>query len=87
MGLWEGATENAAVCRSLLEDLIERGLEVTEGILMVIDGLKALRAAVRDVLGPPAVVQRCQVHKKRNMLEHLPERERRFLVSREPDQA
>jgi transposase-like protein len=76
LGLWEGATENATVCRALLEDLIARGFEVDRGMLLVIDGSKALRAAVRDVLGQAAVVQRCQVHKKRNVLEHLPEKER-----------
>jgi transposase-like protein len=86
LGLWEGATENAAVCRSLLEDLVARGLEVTPGILVVIDGCKALRAAVRNVLGQSAVVQRCQVHKKRNVLEHLPEKERN-AVSRKLDRA
>lgn len=72
LGLWEGATENAALCRSLLSDLVARGLRYEQGILVVIDGSKALRAAVRDVLGDKAVVQRCQVHKKRNILEHLP---------------
>ncbi|MGB9888024.1 MAG: IS256 family transposase, partial [Moorellales bacterium] len=76
LGLWEGATENGAVCKALLADLIERGLEVDRGMLVVIDGSKALRAAVREVLGQAAVVQRCQVHKKRNVLEHLPDRER-----------
>lgn len=86
LGIWEGATENATVCRSLLEDLVARGLEVTPGILVVIDGSKALRAAVRDVLGQAAVVQRCQVHKKRNVLEHLPEKER-DAVSRKLNQA
>lgn len=75
LGLREGATENATVCRSLLEDLVARGLEVISRILVVIDGSKALRPAVRDGLGQTAVVQHCQVHKKRNVLEHLPEKE------------
>ncbi len=86
LGLWEGATENAAVCRALLTHLIERGLRVDDGILVVMDGSKALRAAVRTVLGPLAQVQRCQVHKKRNVLEHLPE-EARTWVNRKLDQA
>ena len=77
LGLWEGATENATVCRALLTDLVERGLRVDGGILVVIDGAKALRAAVRDVLGARATVQRCQVHKKRNVLDHLPDEARR----------
>jgi transposase-like protein len=72
LGLWEGATENAALCRSLLSYLVARGLRYEQGILVVIDGSKALRAAVREVFGNKAVVQRCQVHKKRNVLEHLP---------------
>lgn len=80
--MWEGATENAAVCRALLADLIERGLEVDRAMLVVIDGSKALRAAVRDVLGRTVLVQRCQVHKKLNVLEHLPEKERRAVGSR-----
>ena len=86
LGLWEGATENAAVCRALLTDLVERGLRVDGGILVVIDGAKALRAAVRDVLGARATVQRCQVHKKRNVLDHLPD-EARAWVSRKLEQA
>jgi len=86
LGLWEGATENAAVCRALLTDLVERGLRVDGGILVVIDGAKALRAAVRDVLGAKATVQRSQVHKKRNVLDHLPD-EARAWVGRKLDQA
>ena len=86
LGLWEGATENATVCRALLTDLVERGLRVDGGILVVIAGAKALRAAVRDVLGARATVQRCQVHKKRNVLDHLPD-EARAWVSRKLEQA
>ena len=58
LGLWEGATENAAVCKFLLADLVERGLKVEEGILVVIDGSKALRAAVREVFGERAASNR-----------------------------
>jgi len=76
LGLWEGATENAAVCKSLLADLVARGLKVEEGILVVIDGSKALRLAVKEVFGERAAVQRCRVHKKRNVLEHLPKEAR-----------
>ncbi len=86
LGLWEGATENAAVCKALLSDLVERGLRVEDGLLVVIDGSKALGAAVRDVLGSCALVQRCQVHKKRNVLEHLPEGARGW-VGRKLDRA
>lgn len=86
LGLWEGATENAAVCKSLLADLVERGLDTSEGILVVIDGSKALESAVKRTWGRQAVIQRCQVHKKRNVLDHLPEQQR-SLVSRQLDRA
>jgi putative transposase len=76
LGLWEGSTENATVATALLSDLIERGLDTTQGVLCVIDGSKALRKAVRDVLGEHAPVQRCIRHKERNVLGHLPERDR-----------
>jgi len=73
LGLWEGSTESSAVAKSLLRDLIERGLPTDRALLFVIDGSKALRKAIRDVFGGLAHVQRCQVHKQRNVLEHLPE--------------
>jgi len=75
LGLWEGSTENAAVATALLSDLVERGLDPEQGILFVIDGAKALRKAIRSVFGE-APVQRCLRHKERNVLDHLPERER-----------
>ena len=73
LGLWEGSTENATVATALLSDLVERDPE--QGILFVIDGAKALRKAIRNVFGD-APVQRCLRHKERNVIEHLPERER-----------
>ena len=76
LGLWEGSTENAAVATALLADLVDRGLDVAQGVLCVLDGAKALRKAVRDVLGADTPVQRCIRHKERNVLEHLPERGR-----------
>jgi putative transposase len=76
LGLWEGSTENAAVATALLSDLVERGLDVSGGVLVVIDGAKALRKAVRQVLGERTPVQRCVRHKERNVEDHLPERER-----------
>ena len=76
LGLWEGSTENAAVATALLSDLVERGLDVEQGVLCVLDGAKALRKAVRDVLGVHTPVQRCVRHKERNLLDHLPERDR-----------
>jgi putative transposase len=76
LGLWEGSTENAAVATALLSDLVDRGLDVEQGLLCVLDGAKALRKAVRDVLGVRTPVQRCVRHKERNVLDHLPERDR-----------
>jgi len=73
LGLWQGATENTAVVTALLEDLVARGLNPQRRYLVVIDGSKALRAGVERVLGEGAVVQRCQIHKLRNVVEHLPE--------------
>src|SRR5919198_765003 len=61
LGLWDGSTENATVARHLLADLVDRGLDVEQGVLVVLDGGKALRAAVREVLGP-VPVQRCSRH-------------------------
>ncbi len=75
LGLWEGSTENATVATALLSDLVERGLDPEQGILFVIDGAKALRKAIRNVFGE-APVQRCVRHKERNVLDHLPERDR-----------
>jgi putative transposase len=72
LGLWHGASENATVVKALLADLIERGLSTERGLLVVIDGAKALRKAVGDVWGRRALVQRCRVHKQRNVIEHLP---------------
>lgn len=70
LGLRQGATENAAVCTELLTGLRDRGLDTERPVLVVIDGGKALRKAVRDVFGDRALVQRCRVHKKRNIREH-----------------
>lgn len=72
LGLWPGASENAQVCGALLDDLLERGLRINGQVLLVLDGSKALRKAVDQRFGQQAVVQRCQVHKQRNILDHLP---------------
>jgi putative transposase len=73
LGLREGATENATVVGALLSDLIERGLDFTTPRLYILDGGKALHAAVRRHAGEAAFIQRCQVHKKRNVVDHLPD--------------
>lgn len=72
LGLWQGATENTTVVKSLLEDLVARGLEPDRRYLFVIDGAKALRAAIAKVFGERGEVQRCQIHKRRNVQDHLP---------------
>ena len=73
LGMREGATENAVSCTNLIVDLRERGMRTDRSMLFVIDGAKALRKAIGDVFGRRGLVQRCQVHKKRNVLEELPE--------------
>ena len=73
LALHEGTTENATVCKALLTDLRERGLDLDRPTLFVIDGGSGLRKAVRETCGATAIVHRCQVHKRRNVLEHLPE--------------
>ncbi|MHB8658579.1 MAG: IS256 family transposase [Solirubrobacteraceae bacterium] len=82
LGLWEGSTENKTVTSELLSNLVHRGLDVEQGVLVVIDGSKALRAAVGDVLGTRTPVQRCQIHKQRNVLDHLAERDRDLVKRR-----
>jgi putative transposase len=72
LGLWQGATENTTVVKELLEDLVARGLNPERRYLFVIDGAKALRAGIERVFGERAEVQRCQIHKRRNVKEHLP---------------
>jgi putative transposase len=66
-----GATENAAVVKALLADLVERGLRPDIARLFILDGAKALSRAVRDTFGDFALIQRCQVHKGRNIIERL----------------
>ena len=73
LGLREGATENATVVSALLRDLIERGMDFNTPRLYILDGGKALHAAVRRHAGEAAFIQRCQIHKKRNVVDHLPE--------------
>jgi transposase-like protein len=74
LGMREGATENATVCMELMNDLIDRKLPVNRPILAVLDGSKALRKAVEDVFGSAVAVQRCQIHKIRNIVGELPKK-------------
>lgn len=79
LGVIEGSTESEEVCLSLLRDLIERGLPVERARLFVIDGGKGVRKAIRSVFTGWALIQRCQVHKTRNVVEKLPERKRAWV--------
>src|SRR3974390_1812158 len=79
VGLWDGSTENKTVVRSLLADLVARGLAFDDGLLVVIDGAKALSAAVREVFGAKALIQRCTLHKRRNVAEHLPNKDKDWV--------
>lgn len=74
LGFVQTGTENAAVCATFLRSLLDRGLRVTDGLLVVIDGGKGLRRAVHDVFGEQALVQRCVWHKRENVVDHLPKR-------------
>ena len=76
LGFVQTATENRKVCAAFLRQLVERGLRVDVGLLIVTDGAKGLHAAVREVFDVAAVLQRCQWHKRENVLQYLPERHR-----------
>ncbi len=82
LGLWEGSTENATLARTLLADLVDRGLDPEQAILFVIDGAKALRRAIKDLFGEHALVHRCHRHKERNVTDLLPERDRDTVRTR-----
>ncbi len=82
LGLWEGSTENATLARTLLADLVDRGLDPEQAILFVIDGGKALRKAIKDVFGEHALVHRCHRHKERNVVDLLPEQDRDTIRGR-----
>ena len=79
LGIRLGSTENAAICTELLQDLVTRGLRLDGRVLCVIDGGKGLRKALEDVLGTRAVIQRCQLHKQRNLLALVPPRRQPFV--------
>ena len=79
VGLWDGATENKTVVRAMLADLVSRGLSAEDGLLVVIDGAKAFSAAVNEVFGAQAAVQRCTLHKRRNVADHLPDKEKAWV--------
>lgn len=80
LGMREGASENAAVVKGLLEDLVERGIKPGIQRLFIIDGSKALRAGIDAVFGADQPVQRCRIHKIRNVQGHLPENKSRYAT-------
>lgn len=82
LGIRQGNTENTELVRALLQDIIERGISRSRTPFVVIDGGKALRKAVRDVFGINTPVQRCTVHKKRNVLRHLPDKHHAWVSTR-----
>jgi transposase-like protein len=86
LGIWQGATENATVVGELLGDLMNRGLDFTVPRLYVLDGGKALHAAVKKYAGESAPIQRCQVHKRRNVLDHVTD-ENKPLVAKKLNEA
>jgi len=81
LGIREGATENATVVTELLEDMVARGVDPKRKMLFVIDGSKALRAAINAVFGAQQPVQRCRAHKLRNVLDYLPKEQREQVKS------
>jgi len=82
LGIRQGATENATVVGELLGDLMNRGLDLTEPRLYVLDGGKALHAAVKKYAGESAPIQRCQVHKRRNVLDHLTDEQKPLVAKK-----
>ena len=77
-----GDTENKILVKALLADLVDRGLDYSGGLLVVVDGAKALATAVRAVFGELALIQRCQIHKRRNVGDHLPKADREQVDAR-----
>src|SRR5207237_1941445 len=82
LGIWQGATENATVVGELLGELSNRGLDFSEPRLYVLDGGKALHAAVKKYAGESAPIQRCQVHKRRNVLDHLADEQKATVAKK-----
>jgi len=81
LGLIEGATENATTVQALIDNLVERGLDPSAPRLFIIDGSKALSKAIRRTFGRDTAIQRCQIHKARNILERLPKSMRASVSS------
>jgi transposase-like protein len=82
LGIRQGATENATVVSELLSDLVSRGLDFKEPRLYILDGGKALTTAVKKHAGESAAIQRCQVHKRRNVLDHLTDEQKPAVATK-----
>lgn len=82
LGLWPGSTENATVCQALLSNLRDRGLRTDRSLLIVLDGSKALSKAVSQTFGTAAWIQRCQVHKLRNVTDYVAKTQRPWVRAR-----
>ena len=81
LGIREGATENSTVVTELLQDIAARGVDAQQKRLFIIDGSKAIRAAINAVFGADQPVQRCRAHKLRNVLDYLPEEQKEQVKS------
>ena len=81
LGFVQTATENERVCAAFLRELVARGLRVESGLLCIIDGAKGLRKALQTVFGTRAVVQRCQWHKRGNVVTYLPKAQQAPLAA------
>ena len=79
LAVMEGTTENKALVTRLLADLQDRGLDVPNGVLFVVDGSKALTRGIPAVFGDKAVIQRCRIHKQKNIMDHLPDAEHTWV--------
>jgi transposase-like protein len=72
LGFIQAGTENTSVCKDLLHGLLDRGLKIEEGLLCILDGSKGIRKAVEEVFGRYSLIQRCQWHKRENVVSYLP---------------
>lgn len=79
LGFIQTATENEKACSDFLRELLDRGLKVEDGLLAVIDGAKGLRKAMEKVLGENVIIQRCQWHKRENVVSYLPEKDQETM--------
>lgn len=82
LGVRQGATENTQVCLELLEDVVDRGVNAEGDYLFCVDGAKALTKAIKKIFGQNSVIQRCQLHKRRNVSDKLPKEHQSRIDSR-----